>query len=125
MGQKYTGAPEGEPLGISDFVNDKLRVAEALAAGGCGGGYVDAVIIMASLVSAMASDLWPGTGIDRRRFVELWVRYGEPEARRVSVPLLTQFLRDTGRSSEADMITASHPLELFRAGSTSVLVGDD
>lgn len=112
-------------LGISDFVNDKLAVASALATGRCGGDYVDAVIIMASLVSAMASDLWPGTGIDRRRFIELWARYGAPEGRRVSVPLLIQFLRDSGRSSEADMLTASYPSEWFWPGSTMVIVGDE
>lgn len=112
-------------LGFSKFVTEKLRVADALAKGGCGGDYIDAVMIMAALISGIASDVWPGTGNDKRRFVELWIEYSGPEARLVSVPLLTQWLRDEGRAPEAVAIEEVHQPEYFWAGSTSVLAGED
>lgn len=100
-------------------------MATALEAGECGGTYVDAMVIMASLLSGIASDLWPGPSQDKKRFVELWASYGGPEALRVSVPLLTQWLHDNDRISEAQGIEALHPNEFFWPGSTRVLVGED
>lgn len=112
-------------MSMAAFVQEKLRVATALEAGECGGTYVDAMVIMASLLSGIASDLWPGPGQDKKRFVELWTLFGEPGATRVSVPLLTQWLRSMGRNAEAGAIEGLHRNEFFWPGSTSVLVGED
>lgn len=112
-------------MALADFVNEKLEVASALAAGKCGGTYVDAAIIVAALLSGIASEVWPGLRNDRQRFIELWATFGEPETLRVSVPLLTQTLRLTGSIPEAEAIEAMHADEFFWPGSARVLVGND
>src|SRR5512138_640924 len=77
-------------VSIVDFVERKIVVAQALDRGECGGSYAEACIIMASVISGIASDLWPGKGLDRKRFVELWARYADPalSPNLISVPLL-------------------------------------
>lgn len=79
---------------------------------------------MAATFSGLAADLWPGNGIDKVRFVELWVLYAEkPEATWVSVPLLSRYLRDHSRIAEADELEATRP-ELFKEPeSTKVFLG--
>lgn len=120
-----TDGSAGIAPGISEFVSHKLAVAAALEGGGCGGDYLDGAIIVASLLSAMASDVWPGKGNDKRRFVQLWVEYLGPEDRRVSIRLLIQQLRGDGRTSEAAALEAKFPEHLFWPGSPSVLLGDE
>src|SRR5437016_5234657 len=84
--------PRKAVVTISDIVDSELAVAAALEAGGCGGDYLHGAILTTALLSGMASDLWPGKGKDKKRFVELWVSYLEPDARLVSLPLLVQSL---------------------------------
>jgi hypothetical protein len=104
-------ADEGLNMPIVDFVEQKIRVAQALNGGECGGSYAEACIIVSAVLSGIASDLWPGEGLDRRRFVELWARYADPgmSPNLVSVPLLIRWLREQGRSSEAQSIEAARP----------------
>jgi hypothetical protein len=78
------------------IVQRKTTLARRMLAGDCGGGYTDAILVLSSLLSSLASELWPGEFIDRKRFVELWVRYALPAASRVSVPLLAQTLYSQG-----------------------------
>ena len=89
-----------------DWVKGKSALARRLTTGQCGGGYADAVIILASAVSAMAADRWPGAGIDRKRFVQLLSEHCNPRlhARRISVPLLLGSCRDTGKAAEEAML---------------------
>lgn len=112
-------------MGFADWAHEKLTLARALNDGECGGGYMDAAIIVSSVVSAIASDLWPGTGLDEKRFIELWARYAEPNAKRVSVPLFTRTLHRRGQLAEARSIKATYPAEMVWPGSTQVLVDDD
>ena len=84
-------------------------------------------MIVAAVLSGLAADLWPGDGIDRKRFVELWVQYGQniPSATFVSLPLLTQWLDGEGRQGEARRVEASRP-EMFGPGySTRVVTGTE
>ncbi len=76
----------------ADFVRTRLEVARRLARGECGGSAAEAILITSSALSTLAADLWPGEQIDRKRFVELWVRYADPalNSTRVSVPLLAE-----------------------------------
>jgi hypothetical protein len=54
-----------------DWVAKKTDVALRLCAGECGGSYAEGVIILSSAISAMAAEAWPGSGIDKMRFVEI------------------------------------------------------
>jgi hypothetical protein len=102
-------------------------VACALDRRECGGTYAEACMIIAAILSGLAADLWPGEGIDRKRFVELWVRYGTsmPTTAWVSVPLLTQWLRSENRTDEARAIEEARP-EMFGPGHFArVLVGTE
>jgi len=75
---------------ISTFVERRIALATNLAEGRCGGSILDAFLILSSAMSAIASEVWPGEGIDKKRFTELLVKYSNvsPSPSMVSVPLL-------------------------------------
>jgi hypothetical protein len=54
-----------------EWVATKISLAEHLAAGDCGGGYPEVAMVLCGSLSAMAAELWPGTGKDKDRFVWL------------------------------------------------------
>jgi hypothetical protein len=83
--------------------------------------------LLSSIVSGVSADLWPGTGFDRRRFVETWVRYSGQSSAEVliSVPLLVRRLKKNNRLAEATKIQAMRP-KMFGPGfDTKILVGDE
>jgi len=79
---------------ISSFILERIAVATALVEGKCGGSIKDAVLILSSALSAIASELWPGEGIDRKRMTEILVKYAKnsPHPTTISLPLLYQGL---------------------------------
>lgn len=68
-----------------DFVERKIGTAVMLDDGQCNGSYSDACVLLSSLISGIAAELWPGDGIDRARFIELWIRYADPTLRRITL----------------------------------------
>ncbi len=111
----------------ADFIERKLGVAKALNDGGCGGDYADACLIIATLISGVAADIWPGENIDRKRFIEVWVKHAEPALRpnRVSLSLLVRRLRKHHRTSEAQAVEAMRPAAFKGANAYRLLTGDD
>jgi hypothetical protein len=112
---------------FSTYVDKKLALAHALNEGQCGGDYSDACVVISTLLSGIAADLWPGEGIDRKRFVEVWVCYADPKLfpLRVSVPLLVRGLRNRKQFKGAQEVQLFRP-NCFGAGyETRVLTGDD
>jgi hypothetical protein len=85
-----------------DWAQRKAAIATALVQGECGGGYGEAVLVLCTAISAIAAEVWPGDRIDRRRFIELLVRYSRSqiEVQTVSVPLLLGRLRETNALAE-------------------------
>ena len=74
---------------MKDFLLKKLAVAKGLNEGLINGSYVEAVLISCGLLSAIASEIWPGENIDRKRFIELLVKYDNSNlASRISLPLI-------------------------------------
>lgn len=70
--------------------------------------------------------LWPGEDrIDKKRFVELLVKFSDSElnASRSSLPLLTWSLEDNGRSQEVKLLESSFPK--LKNWTCEVLTGDD
>ena len=112
--------------GFRRYVNHKIKLAEALHAGECGGEYSDACVILASVVSGISADLWPGKAIDRVRFVETWVRYADSKLlpNRISVPLLVRRLKRKGMVSEAAAIEKAIPGSFGGGNTAKVLTGD-
>jgi hypothetical protein len=99
---------------LIEFTDRKLLLASRLSAGAEGGSYGDGILIISSLLAACASQLWPGRGIDKKRFVELWVRYADSNNTPavVSVPLLLQYLAEaqgTSFNSQAESLMRSNP----------------
>lgn len=76
------------------FVEQKIKTAQAIAAGCCDGTYAEGSLILCSLISAMSAIAWPGDHIDKKRFVEIITRFPpfelEINAKKVSGPLLVQ-----------------------------------
>jgi hypothetical protein len=73
----------------ADWAMRKCELALNLSRGDCGGSYGDGVMILCAAISALAAEAWPGSGRDKKRFVEALVKHARishPEF--ISVPLL-------------------------------------
>ena len=105
------------------WVAEKCRVAERLSSGEAGGGYAEASILVCAVLSALAAELWVGRNIDRARFTEMLVRHGASanECRRVSIPLLVQYLEANSSVLEAQEIRHAFSLP----NSARVVTGPD
>lgn len=75
---------------MKDFLRGRLELVEALESSFTAAAYADLVLIITAVLSACASVRWPGTGIDKRRFVELLVKQSPEDFHTdwVSVPAL-------------------------------------
>src|SRR5688500_18830574 len=97
---------------MNEFVERKLAVAEDLAAGKCGGGVDDAILVVSALLGATSAVLWPKQrGTDRKRFVELWARYSDSALRpnMISLPLLVERLSDDDKDDAAEAARLLRP----------------
>lgn len=109
------------------FVEQRVRIADQLAAGVLNGTCIEAYLLVSGVLSAMAAFVWPGDKKDRKRFVELWVRHADsglrPDA--ISVPLLSQYLMRKGEDALAMKLESLRP-ELFGPGEEDrVLTGPE
>jgi hypothetical protein len=86
-----------------EWLNRRLRNADQLVQQFVGEGEPDAFIILCCCLSAFAARRWPGPGADKRRYIELLVRFCDlqPSMTLVSAPILVQNLeiRDPVASS--------------------------
>jgi hypothetical protein len=85
---------------LNRFLKARLDLAQALSDNVPGATYADVVLIITAVLSACAAIRWPGTGIDKRRFIELLVKCSPVEFRTswVSLPALM----NAGFISESD-----------------------
>ena len=107
----------------SKFTETKIRLASALFAGECGGSYSEAVMVLSSTLSGMASLAWKGLGIDHNRFAEVLIKYASahPHPSTISLPLLVRDL-DSSEFSECGSILRRRFLNFDEA---QILLGDD
>lgn len=105
------------------WVAKKVKLAECLAGGGCGGGYPEVAMVLCGVLNALAAELWPGPRKDKKRFVELLVRHTAPElgATTISIPLLTGHLRDNGLLDEETKLR----LQWLNVDVSQVIYGPD
>lgn len=105
------------------WVAAKVALATRLGSGDCGGGYAEAVIILCSVLSAVAAERWPGRNKDKKRFVELLYQYADAalSVTRVSVPLLVRYLGEKSRVTEHNTLQSA----LMPRSDTLVLTGDN
>jgi len=78
------------------LVEQKIKTAQAIAAGCCEGTYADGALILCSLISGMAAIAWPGKRTDKKRFVEIIIRFPPlgVDPKKISAPLLVQYGKD-------------------------------
>lgn len=77
----------------SSWIEEKNKLAHALASGSCGGTYADGAIILCTSIGAMASLMWIKTGrTDRKRFIEIVARFPRDgiDPTMISAPLIAQ-----------------------------------
>jgi hypothetical protein len=65
--------------------------------------YGDAILVLTAVISALASQCWPGKSLDRCRFNQLLVDYA-PETRTISVPLLMKHFESNGKTDLASTL---------------------
>lgn len=106
------------------WMSSKVTLATRLAAGELGAGYPEAIIILSSAVSAIAAEMWPGSGIDRKRFVEAMRLHSDPalSASRISIPMLVGHLRRAGTAGAHDCVRSHFMKDVFP---TQVLTGEN
>lgn len=114
------------PANLEKWVEDKLKIATLLEEGAAGAGYAEACLVISAILSGIASDLWPGRDLDRKRFVELWTRYAPEElgASLVSTPSLIKDLEDKGKYEEATVLRNTNR-EAFGPGFEARVVTSD
>jgi len=100
---------------MKEFVDRTLDIAKNLYNNQCGGDYPEAIILLANVISAISAKLWPGTGKDKKRFVELCVRCEQPElgTKKISIPLLIEDLYEKGNHSGVAAIQKKFPKEFM------------
>lgn len=88
------------------WAREKRALAARLAAGGTGGTYAEAAIVLCAVISALSSDVWPEPTRDRLKFVEALKRFVRSElvVDHVSVPLLAARLQKLGRLADAQTL---------------------
>lgn len=64
---------------MKQYLLDRIRLVRDLQSSGISVHYNDLVLILCAVLSACAAQRWPGSGIDRKRFVELLVKISPPE----------------------------------------------
>lgn len=107
----------------SEWAKKKSAIAVKLDGGACGGSYGEAVLILCAALSALAAEVWPGTGIDRKRFIQLLKRFSPPHLSPtlISVPILAAYLRKKRRKGALKRLRRS----FLDFGHSRVLVGQD
>ena len=75
---------------MKEYLERRLLLVSEPRASELGLEYADSVLITCAVLSACAADRWPGTGIDRARFIELLVKHSPDHfhASWVSIPEL-------------------------------------
>jgi hypothetical protein len=109
------------------WVEHKTRLIDALAKGNLEGTYADACLIASSVISGLASLLWPGDKIDRKRFVQVWQECSltSPGTNLISVPILIGHLEQDGNHAAAESLRTSNPSAFNFGNSCRVLTSAD
>ncbi|HLJ58381.1 MAG TPA: hypothetical protein VKZ50_01470 [bacterium] len=87
--------------GFRRWFDTRKRIASSLVAADRDNALFDAEILLCCAMGAIAAIMWPGDRIDRRRYVELLIRYARviPKLTMISVPaLVDQLDHDPGYS---------------------------
>jgi hypothetical protein len=107
----------------NEWATSKCELALKLSRGESGGSYAEAVLILCAALSALAAEVWPGTGIDRRRFVHLLKRFAPPRlsSTLVSVPILAGYLRKKRKKGALKRLQQAH----LNFGHSQVVTGHD
>jgi hypothetical protein len=107
---------------IREWYHNKVRISDEIVAAHGQEGEPDAEILLCCATSALASLMWPGENIDRRRLVEFLVQLADPalRVRKISVPLLANKLEDGGDRDSAIRLRA----RFLPAEYASVIDGD-
>ena len=115
---------------MNDLIEKRLNIAHQLYEGNCGGSYDDAVLILVSVISAMAAKIWPGIHKDRKRFIELLISETDEKLMtgKISIPLLLQYLDKNNLKNFT--ILKNHSTRFYRSsrvfeGSESDKMEDD
>ena len=101
----------------------KKNIALRLNDGQCCASYSESVIILGSVLSALAAEICPGDRKDRARFVELLTQFAPTElsVKKISIPLLVAYLRDERCNEESEIIRKA----FLDFSPSLILTGDD
>lgn len=102
------------------FLEERINLVKTLIKDVKGVSYADIVLILTAVLSTCASIKWPGERIDKKRFVELLVKYSPANFRTtwVSIPalIISRLLDESdtlyGKPGEQDRIFTDDEIDL-------------
>ena len=106
-----------------EWARKKIELSENLFKKQCNGTYPDSVLILSAVINALSAELWPGKRIDRKRFVEMLIKFSPaiPSPTTISIPLLIQNLDTNKYSDEIKYVKEKY----LNVCDSLVLSGDD
>lgn len=108
-----------ETIYFQKWLNSKLELATLLVEEKGEEAEPDAQILLCCAISGFAAVLWPGTGLDRQRFIQLLIEFSPIHERlkRISTPVLASNLRNSKNSKSAKVLSdkyfPGHPTEML------------
>lgn len=102
------------------WYSKRVKIAEEIVTNHGPEGEADAEILLCCSISALAAQMWPGEGIDKKRFVQFLVQFSDERlcVRKISIPLLEKNLE------KSDFNTAIRVRRKFLPGMPIMLDGD-
>lgn len=97
---------------MREYLLDRIRLVRELMTGGPRVEYGDLVLILTAVLSACAAQRWPGTGFDRKRFVELLIAHSPPVMHCDYVCVVS--LLNAGLISERQTPWGADPMRIYR-----------
>lgn len=87
---RYKSVANAWKNAMKQFLENRVKLVKKLVSSVEGVSYSDIVLIITAIISACSSIKWPGTGIDKKRFIELLVNYSPSSFRTswISIPAL-------------------------------------
>lgn len=94
--------------GHRQWFQKRIYLADELVRNHAKEGELDAEIILSCAISALAAQMWPGRGRDKKRFVQFLVEFSPISSyiQRVSTCVLITQLQQKGANTEADTLVS-------------------
>lgn len=92
-----------------EWFQERINVADEIVSQHGSKAESDAEIILCCAISALAATVWPGKGIDRKRYIQLLIEFTPPkfDVQKISVIHLVSSLQDKAQLDAANILISA------------------